>query len=111
MNLYTFQSEMFKYTRYLMYFLYIVVALGISASAPAYLETLVYYTKLYVSLFLIFRFNPFRLTKFTPLDAKIAFNAGMFLLFTTSVNGIIGFYLNNMRSNVNTYIAAINYHF
>jgi hypothetical protein len=94
-----------------MYFLYIVVALGISASAPAYLETLVYYTKLYVSLFLIFRFNPFRLTKFTPLDAKIAFNAGMFLLFTTSVNGIIGFYLNNMRSNVNTYIAAINYHF
>ena len=111
MNLYTFQSEMFKYTRYLMYFLYIIVALGISSSAPAYLETLIYYTKLYVSLFLIFRFNPFRLTKFTPLDAKIAFNAGMFLLFATSVNGIIGFYLNNMRSNVNTYIAAINYHF
>jgi len=110
MNLYTFQSEMFKYTRFLMYFLYIVVALGISSSAPAYLDTLVYYTKLYVSLFLIVRFNPFRVTKFTPLDAKIAFNAGMFLLFATSVNGIIGFYLNNMRSNVNTYIAAAKFH-
>lgn len=110
MNLYSFQSDMFRYTRYLMYFLYIIVALGISSSAPVYLETLVYYTKLYVSLFLIFRFNPFRITKFTPLDAKIAFNAGMFLLFATSVNGIIGFYLNNMKSNVNTYIAAIRFH-
>jgi hypothetical protein len=93
-----------------MYFLYIVVALGISSSAPAYLDTLVYYTKLYVSLFLIFRFNPFRLTKFTPLDAKIAFNAGMFLLFATAVNGIIGFYLNNMRVHMNTYIAAAKFH-
>jgi hypothetical protein len=110
MNLYIFQSELFKYTRYLMYFLYIVVALGISSSAPAYLDTLVYYTKLYVSLFLIVRFNPFRLTKFTPLDAKIAFNAGMFLLFATAVNGIIGFYLNNMRVNINTYIAAAKFH-
>jgi len=110
MNLYTFQSELFKYTRFLMYFLYIVVALGISSSAPAYLETLVYYTKLYVSLFLIVRFNPFRLTKFTPLDAKIAFNAGMFLLFATAVNGIIGFYLNNMKINVNTYMTAIRFH-
>ncbi len=110
MNLYSFQNEMFKYTRYLMYFLYIVVALGISSSAPTYLDSLIYYTKLYVSLFLIFRFNPFRLTKFTPLDAKIAFNAGMFLLFATAVNGVIGFYLNNMKAHINTYIAAIRFH-
>jgi hypothetical protein len=56
------------------------------------------------------RFNPFRITKFTPLDAKIAFNAGMFLLFATAVNGIIGFYLNHIKTHITTYIAAVKFH-
>ncbi len=89
-----------------MYFLYIIVALGLSSSAPAYLDSLVYYTKLYISLFLIFRFNPFRETRMTPLDAKIAFNSGMFLLFATTVNGIIGYYIANFRAQLTTYLAA-----
>jgi hypothetical protein len=108
MNLYSFQNVTFKYTKYLMYFLYVIVALGLSASAPAYLETLVYYTKIYISIFLIVRFNPFREIKMTPLDSQIAFNAGTFLLFTTLINGILGFYFNNLRADVITYIASIN---
>jgi hypothetical protein len=106
MNLYSFQSDAFNYTKYLMYFLYLIVALGLSTSAPVYLDSLVYYTKLYISLFLIFRFNPFRETKMTPLDAKIAFNSGMFLLFATSVNGVIGLYIENFRAQFTTYLAA-----
>ena len=80
-NLYDFQFNLVTAITAITYTLYIVIALGISASAPMYLKDLVYYTKIYVSLFLIVRFNPFRSVKFTPLDAKIAFNAGMFLLF------------------------------
>jgi len=106
MNLYSFQSDAFNYTKYLMYFLYLIVALGLSTSAPVYLDSLVYYTKIYISLFLIFRFHPFRETKMTPLDAKIAFNSGMFLLFATTVNGIIGLYVNNFKSHIVTYLAA-----
>jgi len=49
---------------------------------------------LYISIFLIWRFNPFRHVKFTKLDATIAFNAGVFLLSTL----VIG-YLN---TNINT---------
>lgn len=108
MNLYSLQNELFKYTKYLLFFLYFVVALGLSASAPAYLEWLLFYTKIYVSLFLIVRFNPFREIKMTPLDAKIAFNAGTFLLFTTLVNGIIGFYFENLRADVVTYMASVS---
>ena len=42
----------------------------------------------------------------TPLDAKIAFNSGMFLLFATSVNGIIGLYIEKFRAQFTTYLAA-----
>ena len=49
---------------------------------------------MYISLFLIYRFNPFTLSKFTPLDAKIAYNAGIFLLFTTALNSVLVNYIN-----------------
>ena len=81
------QEHIFDFTFVIIYFLYFLIALGLSATAPKYLSFLDYYVKIYVSLFLIWRFNPFRNVKFKPLDKKIAFNAGFFVLFaTTSIN-------------------------
>jgi hypothetical protein len=82
---------------YITWFLYIAIALGLSANAPEYLDDLQYYIKLYVSLFLIYRFNPFRRVKFTGLDAKIAFSAGTFLLATTAFDSILKTYLGKIR--------------
>jgi hypothetical protein len=93
-NLYEFQNRAFDYITIFTYILYIVIALGLSTSAPTYLTDLLFYTKMYISIFLIYRFNPFTLTKFTPLDAKIAYNAGIFLLFTTLLNSVIVNYIN-----------------
>jgi hypothetical protein len=82
--------------------LYIIVALGLSLHAPNYLDTLKEYTKLYISLFLILRFNPFYhpwfKNTFTLLDQRIVFNAGIFLLTTTFVNNWIDSYVNNSKS-------------
>jgi hypothetical protein len=103
-NLYEFQDKAFDYITVFTYILYIVIALGLSATAPTYLDDLLFYTKMYVSLFLIFRFNPFKRVKFTPLDAKIAFNAGIFLLFTTLINSVMATYINFFRNNVQTII-------
>jgi hypothetical protein len=103
-NLYEFQNKAFDYVTVFTYILYIVIAFGLSATAPTYLNDLLFYTKMYISLFLIFRFNPIRLVKFTPLDAKIAFNAGIFLLFTTLVNSVMVTYIDFFRDNVQTII-------
>ena len=92
-SLYEFQSNLITGITIITYFLYVVIALGLSASDPRYLDDLVYYTKIYVGVFLVTRFNPFRRVKFTPLDARIAFNAGMFLLFATVLNGILQKYV------------------
>lgn len=84
------QEHIFDFTFVIIYFLYFLIALGLSATAPKYLSFLDYYVKIYVSLFLIWRFNPFRNVRFKPLDKKIAFNAGLFVLFaTTSINQIL----------------------
>ena len=70
--------------------LLIVSLFGISQSAPKYLDFLDYYLRIYICLFLIWRFNPLRDTfHFTNLDAKISFNAGLFILASTTFNTYI----------------------
>jgi hypothetical protein len=100
-NIHIFQNRMFDTIMYITYSLYIIVALGLSSKAPQYLDDLLYFTKLYVSLFLVYRFNPFRKVKFTNLDAKIAFSAGTFLLATTAIDSVIKSYLSVLRDKIN----------
>jgi hypothetical protein len=88
-HIHRFQEVAFKYAFYMNYLLYFIIAFGLSTTAPQYLSTLDYIIKLYVSLFLIYRFNPFRKVVFTDLDRKIAFSAGIFVFATTTINKIL----------------------
>jgi len=97
-DLHRFQNHAYSILVYITWLLYIAIALGLSANAPQYLDDLQYYIKIYVSLFLIFRFNPFRKVKFTDLDAKIAFSAGMFLFATTAINNVLKTYLIDLNA-------------
>lgn len=96
-DIHKFQNNVYDILVYITWVLYIAIALGLSANAPQYLDDLQYYIKLYVSLFLIFRFNPFRRVKFTSLDAKIAFSAGSFLLATTAIGTGLQNYLTELK--------------
>lgn len=81
------QNRLFNLFIFISYILIIFSALGLSKSAPKYLETLDYYVRIYICLFLIWRFNPLRsYYEFTDLDRKIAFSAGVFILTTTALN-------------------------
>ena len=55
-----------------------IIAL-LSNNAPEYLHYLQLFVKIYVSLFLIYRFNFFRKITFNQFDSKIAFTSGLFL--------------------------------
>jgi hypothetical protein len=91
---------MYDIAVYITWALYIAIALGLSANAPEYLDDLQNFIKLYVSLFLIYRFNPFRRVRFTGLDAKIAFSAGVFLLATTAINNVLHNYLSEVKKYI-----------
>lgn len=92
-TIYSLQSNLVDTVTYLSYVLYILIAFGLYSLAPDYLYILQLAFKIYISIFLIYRFNPFTKSKFTPLDAKIAFNAGAFLLATTIINSALSYYL------------------
>ena len=86
-NLHEVQSRFFNIFIYISYVLLFVSALGISQTAPKYLDSLEYYIRIYICLFLMWRFNPLREKyEFTELDRKIAFSAGVFILTTTALN-------------------------
>ena len=96
----TVQNNMFDLFRALTWLLYFLILFGITATAPEYLDDLNYYIKIYVSLFLIYRFNPFRTVKYTELDVKITFAAGIFLLFTTTIGSLIKSYINDIKQYI-----------
>lgn len=97
-NITKFQDRIFNIIIVITYILYITIALGISSNAPKYLGELDKYMKIYISLFLIWRFNPFRTIQFTELDRKIGYTAGIFLFTTTAINQILINYINNIKS-------------
>ena len=87
-----YQERTFDFTISITFVLLIVTLFGFSQKAPEYLSILDYYIKIYICLFLIWRFNPFRSKfQFTNLDAKISFNAGLFILASTALNQYVKF--------------------
>jgi len=93
-----FQENFFDIIVGISYILLIATSLGTSIKAQQYLDDIYYYIRIYVCLFLMWRFNPLRSTcEFTNLDRKIAFYAGTFILTTTVLNNYIVNYQEKLK--------------
>jgi len=79
-------KNMFDILRYSSYFLYFIVYIGLWSSAPDYLDDLNYYLKIFVSIVLIYVFNPFYSVPYKTIHRDIAFTAGLILITTTSLD-------------------------
>ena len=76
----------FESALYLSYILYFVAYFKIGIYTPEYLTVLQSIMKYYVIMFLLIRFNPFVVTKFTDFDRKVVFSSAIFLFTTTAFN-------------------------
>jgi len=92
--MYSVQYKLFTVFLVLLYVFAFLSALGVYPNAHKYVEVMDYYMRIYICLFLIWRFNPFSTHKFDELDKKIAFIAGVIILTTTALNQ----YLTELRS-------------
>jgi len=99
-ELYMIQDNFFNVFITISYILIFVSALVLSQSTPNFLTTLDYYVRIYICLFLIWRFNPFRKIQFTNLDRKICFSAGLFILTTTALNQYLLDFMNKVKNNL-----------
>lgn len=81
----------FQWGLYASYILTVLLAIGFAYIKPTYLQTLERILQIYVALFLVIRFNPLvrDKMKFNQFDAKVAFSAGIFILFTTVLTSIL----------------------
>ena len=106
-RIHIFQEYLFDIVINLAFFLLIISILGFSQYSQKYLSYLDYYIRIYICLFLIWRFNPLRSSyEFTILDVKIAFNSGVFLLTTTALNQYLKTIAKNTTKdllNIETY--------
>ena len=77
----------FLFTLNLSFFLFVIILVGVININTNYLDELNSALVLFVSLFLILRYNPYySIIKRSPkFDKIIAFRAGVFLLLTTSI--------------------------
>jgi len=80
----------------IIYILYFGIAFGLSTQAPKWLTYFDFLIKMFISAFLIVRFNPYNQIQFSPLDQKIAFSAGFFVLATTLTNQLINTYTTDI---------------
>ena len=101
-NLHSIQDKFFSLFIIISWTLIIISGLGLSQLAPQFLEQLDYYIRIYICLFLMWRFHPFRTNyEFTDLDRKIAFSAGLFILTTTALNEYLLGFEKNFKQYLN----------
>ena len=99
-----FQETIFNIFIAISWVLLILTFTGIFNEYPHAFDKVASYMKIYICLFLIWRFNPIRqfFVKtpiiFTSLDRKIAFSAGLIILSTTAIRDYL-FYVNSMAAS------------
>ena len=89
--LHKFQETVFNIFIGISWLLLILTFTGVFNEYPNAFDKVAFYMKIYICLFLIWRFNPIRqffVKKpliFSSLDRKIAFSAGLIILSTTAI--------------------------
>ena len=83
-------EKLWKTGWYIYYPLYILSLVGFNLVAPKYLSYFSAIVKVYISLLLLWKFNPFKNPKpVSAYDREIIFSAGVFLLLTTVIGDIL----------------------
>ena len=92
-------ENIFLYVLYTTWFIYFVSLIGTASFGLSYLNILREILKIYISLFLIIKFNPFQKTQsFNKFDRRVTFEAGLFLFSTTILNKLMELYQMHFKN-------------
>ena len=89
-----FGENIFLYILYGSWIIYFISLIGTFKFDIQYLDILREILKVYVALFLIIQFNPYKKERMmSKFDKQIVFQAGIFLFFTSILGGIVKTYV------------------
>jgi hypothetical protein len=81
MSIYRIETLIVDWISFITIIIFTLLFIGLIQKEPFYFVEFVFIFKVFISIFLIYRFNDFRKNiKFTNLDRKVCFLAGMNLL-------------------------------
>uniref|UniRef100_A0A6C0DG66 Uncharacterized protein n=1 Tax=viral metagenome TaxID=1070528 RepID=A0A6C0DG66_9ZZZZ len=100
--LYYIQDHAFNIFIILSWISVITLSLGFTIINPEYISIMSYYIKIYICLYLMYRFNRFRKVEFTELDRKIVFSAAVFIFTTTALDKYLMNNLSPIESRLRT---------
>jgi len=90
-----------NYIAFLLYFIVLFVAIfGYPSRAPEYLDRVDFYLRMYIGIFLLWRFSASGLVHCTHLDKQMAFSAGCFIIFITLINDIVKDYCSKLNARI-----------
>ena len=94
-------EKIYLFFYYIAWIMYILSLLGLPSLGIDFFKTIQQYLRIYISLFLVIKFNPFGKThksnKISKFDKTIAFQGGLFILTTSLLNNIITKYLSDNK--------------
>ena len=100
-----FQHFIIDWMGYIIFFVFILLFLGIIQKEPTYFIETIFIFKLFLALYLIYRFNDFRKNiKFTELDRKVSFLAGSYLLLFELAD-LINSYSIKIKAFIKPYVS------
>ena len=107
MRLYDIQTFIVDWMGFINVIVFILLLLGLIQSEPKYFVQGIFIFKLLISFFLIYRFNRFRKNiKFTDLDRRICFSAGINLLLISFAD-LVQKYILKIKTYLHPYIIQI----
>ena len=79
-------KQFYTYLIYFSYVLQIVIYFGIANFDPKIMENMMSLIKIYISLYLMYKFNPFNINKvtFDNFEKKLIFSGAIYLFLSTS---------------------------
>jgi hypothetical protein len=92
-----YQSILFNAVIILFYTLTILFITGLSTDAKMYIDNINSYLTIYISLYLLWRFNPFSKIKFDDFDKRVIFTSGFYLFATTVISKTLIHYILKIK--------------
>ena len=97
-------EKFYTYITYLLYILFFISFFQIKNNAPEYLDDLNIIIKVFICLFLLYRFNPFTNNTFNEFDKKIVFDCALYLLFSSLFIDLYLIFQKRISSKITTNI-------
>lgn len=101
------QAFIIDWMGYIIFIIFALLFLGIIQQEPPYLMQFIFIFKVFISLYLILRFNDFNKNiKFSELDRKVSFLAGIYLLLFAFAD-LIQEYMIIIKAFLKPYIPSL----